>query len=187
MQKLTKRIILVLFLAIAIDCGFGIIYTPVYKSYGDRFQEDVEQLRANISSAYMNTYTDLSFVNTATEDRPMEIPEKYYDRVESKLGKGRLYAVMYADNSVNTYFGTPETDYDYYIRREEVPNYPRFPFLFIALLRAGKCPFVLPLVGIYAVVVVAIVACWYVCRRKKKASKETATAIQTDSKPDEVS
>jgi len=51
----------------------------------------------------------------------------------------------------------------------------------------GRCPHVVLLVGIYAGVVAAIVACWYVRHRKKKASKETVNAIQTDSKPDEVS
>jgi len=186
-KKVMKRIGAMLALVLVLDLVFGILYVIMVINFGIGYQEDIDQLRSTVAGVYFHSCTDPDFVNSATDDHPMQVPDKYYKVKKSKLGHGRTYAVMYADGDIEAYFGTPEKNYDFYMSGKEIPNSPRFPFLICALQCVGRCPHVVLLVGIYAGVVAAIVACWYVRHRKKKASKETVNAIQTDSKPDEVS
>jgi hypothetical protein len=75
---------------------------------------DADALRSVIAEAYININEDAEFVNTATEDHPMEIPEKYYTYVESVQGDGRVYVFIDVEGNFNAYFGTPEKTIRYY-------------------------------------------------------------------------
>jgi len=77
-------------------------------------ETDAGALRSVIAEAYININEDPDFVNTATEDAPMEVPEKYYTYVESVQGDGRVYVFVRYDGSVEAYFGTPEKTRGYY-------------------------------------------------------------------------
>lgn len=78
-------------------------------------ETDCENLRNVVAEAYINISKDPKFVNTATRGHPMEIPEKYYTLVESSQGDGRVHVVIYYDGTLDSYFGTPEKNLNYYL------------------------------------------------------------------------
>lgn len=102
--------VLVMLLMVAVPSC--IAYRREQQSKADN--EDAAALRSVIAEAYVNINDDPEFVNTATEDQPMEIPEKYYTYVESVQGDGRVYVFVNVDGSVDAYFGSPERVIGYY-------------------------------------------------------------------------
>ena len=96
----------------------GIVNSPGYRreQQKENDQTDGLALHSIIAEAYLNINADPEFINTAVDDRPMEIPEKYYTYVESVQGDGRVHVVVYADGHVDAYFGSPEKTRTYYLR-----------------------------------------------------------------------
>lgn len=68
-----------------------------------------------VAEAYINIQQDPNFVNTATDDAPMEVPEKYYTYVESVQGHGRVHVTVDKNGYVDAYFGSPEKTQGYYV------------------------------------------------------------------------
>lgn len=76
--------------------------------------EDAAALRSVIAETYITTSQDPEFVNTATKEDPMEIPEKYYAYAESVQGHGRVYVFIDVDGNISAYFGSPEKVISFY-------------------------------------------------------------------------
>ena len=96
--------------------NFCVMNSPEYlrKQQSKKDAADAASLRSVIAEAYLNINADSDFVNTATEDEPMEIPEKYYTYVESVQGDGPVHVVVDPNYNVEAYFGTPEKTRGYY-------------------------------------------------------------------------
>ena len=108
-----KRINIVIWVVALASITLVIINVPrLNKRENDH--ADATALRTVIAEAYININEDRDFVNTATEDQPMEVPEKYYTYVESVQGDGRVYVFVNVDGSVGAYFGSPEKGIGYY-------------------------------------------------------------------------
>ena len=103
-------------LVVAILLSVGCILLPSYLRRQEEYdQEDARVLRSVIAEAYININKDPEFENTATEDQPMKIPEKYYTYVESVQGDGPVYVFVDMDGCVDAYFGSPEKVIGYYV------------------------------------------------------------------------
>lgn len=76
--------------------------------------EDAASLRSVVAEAYINMHSDPDFVNTATEDEAMLVPEKYYTYVESVQGHGPVFVYVTIDGNVHAFFGEPYRDIHYY-------------------------------------------------------------------------
>ena len=188
-MKNVRVVGMVLLFVIVADLVFGTIAYGICEKKRNDYAEDCENLRSIIAEAYVNTVLNPDFENTATDDQPIEIPEKYYTSVESAQGDGWARAVLYADGNVDVYFGSPEKTLDYYRYGEGYEKIKRpnlwFSFTFTVLYRL-PIRHIVPFVSFCAVVALVIVVCWSV-RHRKKAFEETIDEIQSDSKPDEVS
>lgn len=85
------------------------------KEQAEANMRDGKALQSVITEAYITTHRDPNFVNTATKDKPMEVPEKYYTYVESVQGHGPVYVFIDVDGNIDAYFGSPEKGMDYYL------------------------------------------------------------------------
>ena len=115
-----KKIKLILWMLIGVFilliCVGSGISKRVYEREDAEAMDDYYSLRNVIAEAYINIfYADPNFVNAATEEEPMVIPDQYYSHKESAMGDGRDYAVVKTDGSVVAYFGSPEKTSEYYI------------------------------------------------------------------------
>lgn len=104
---------IVLSLVLLIGYPFQVSY--LYEREKDNIVDDCATLRSVIAEAYINIMQDPNYEYTGTDDEPMPVPETYYSVVESKLGHGRVYAVVDQKNNVEAYFGSPERNLDYYM------------------------------------------------------------------------
>lgn len=95
-------------------CIGSAISKRVYDREHNEANEDYDTLHYVIAEAYINVRADSNFVNTATEDEPMVIPDKYYAYQESAMGDGRAYAVIDSDGRVDAYFGSPDKNQEHY-------------------------------------------------------------------------
>ncbi len=112
-MKINKRKVIWILVAL---CLLGVFCIPVYQEKKrENNQTDGLALHSIIAEAYLNINADPDFINTASENQPMEIPEKYYTYVESVQGDGCVHVVVYADGHVDAYFGTPEKTREYYL------------------------------------------------------------------------
>lgn len=172
-----------LLLILAADFLFGIVGYFLFGLYYTECREDISHLRDGLAEAYININADPNFVNTATDDQPMVIPEKYYSGRDSFHGDGPMCAVVFANGSVETYYGSPEKNLDHYRYHCGCPkDYGlSFPFILSALLHLASYPYLVPLLWFYAIVTIAIIVCRYIRRRKKKAFDATIAAIQSAS------
>lgn len=114
-MKVKDKIINVLLLASLLGIAAIILINVYNTKKQENNQADATTLRSVIAEAYININEDREFVNTATENQPMEVPEKYYTYVESVQGDGRVYVFVNADGSVDAYFGSPEKTIGYYV------------------------------------------------------------------------
>jgi len=178
-----------LIVVLAADILFAIVALYMCGEHNRKCIDDIRYLRSVIAEAYINIKMDPNFVNTATEEQPMEIPEKYYTEYDSYIGDGPVHVLLYADRDINAYYGKPERDLNYYEygkgRKLTVEYDLTFPFILNALFRLSAHPYLVPFVYIYVMVVVAIVTCVYIRHRRKKAFEATIAAIQADSQSDE--
>lgn len=116
-MKLDKKrrfgvaIVVVSFLLVALPF---VIEDCIAKHKSNLDKKDADALRNITSEAYVNIMSDPEFVNTATVDQLMEVPEKYYTYVESVQGHGPVYVFVDINYNVDAYFGTPEKDIRYY-------------------------------------------------------------------------
>lgn len=131
-MKVLKIITFTLLLALIADALFGVIACYRFEKSKDDYTKDWESLRRITAEAYININESPDFVNTATAEQPMNIPDTYYTSVESALGYGHIFAVVYEDGTVEAYMGTPEKTLDY-LRGEKFFARPRFPFIFNAV------------------------------------------------------
>lgn len=100
-----------------------ILFSPVFRTISSKntkdlreaYNQDGKALQSVIAEAYITTHRAQNFVNTATKDKPMEIPEKYHTYVESVQGHGRVYVFIDVDGNIDAYFGSPEKGMDYYL------------------------------------------------------------------------
>lgn len=148
---------------------------------------DCETLRNTIAGAYLGIKADRNFVNTATEGQPMELPDKYYNVVESAQGHGRIHVIVYADGSVDAYFGTPEKTLDYYVYGKRPFAPIKFPFIYNALRQ--NCPLLKGISHLLCILFIpsAGTAVFFIVRHvKKKNFEATIAALQADTKVDEL-
>jgi len=110
-----KRILCSFLGVLIILVGISIAFVCYDVSEQKKDEADATALCSVIAEAYININDDREFVNTATKDVPMEVPEKYYTYVESVQGDGRVYVFVDLNGSVSAYFGTPEKIPSYYV------------------------------------------------------------------------
>jgi len=186
-----KFTICILILVLVADLLFGAVAWILCEMHIENCRDDVQRLRDVIAEAYINIKMDPNFLNTATGQQPVEIPEEYYTAHDSARGDGPVHVLLYADGDVSAYYGQPERDLNYYEygkgRKLTVEYDLTFPFILNALFRLSVHPYLVPFVYIYVMVVVAIVTCVYIRHRRKKAFEATIAAIQADSRSDEGS
>ncbi len=113
-MKIKKGILIGILIAV---CLAAMSFAPRYieERQKDNNRTDAAALRSVIAEAFLNIQDDPDFVNTATKGHPMEIPDKYYTYVESVQGDGRVHVIMYYENTLDAYFGTPEKNMNYYL------------------------------------------------------------------------
>lgn len=114
-MKIKDKVINVALLAVLLGTAAIILMNVYSAKKQEKNQADATALRSVIAEAYININEDPDFVNTATENQPMEVPEKYYTYVESVQGDGRVYVFVHMDGSVDAYFGSPEKTIGYYV------------------------------------------------------------------------
>lgn len=184
-----KFAIRILLLILVADIVFGSVAWLLCESYIENCREDVGRLRNAIAEAYININKDPMFINTATDDQPMEIPEKYYTAHESFRGDGAMHMVVYADGDVRGYYGKPERDLHYYMYGDSGIKHHNlvFPFILNALFHLTSHLHLIPLLVVCGAIVVVMMLCWFIRHRKRKIFDATIAAIQADSNLDEVS
>jgi len=112
----TKKKTVILFAMIAVIMTVLILMqVNYYITLRDkRLKEDYYKLRQVKATAYINLKHDPEFINTATSDQPMALPESYYPAAESALGYGPVRVYITVDDSVIAYFGEPTYTEAYY-------------------------------------------------------------------------
>ena len=123
-----KKIIIITLVVIVV---LGIVLVPVQINYckklrEDKMWEDFINLGQIEVITYLNINEDPAFVNTATEDRLMVVPEKYYPAKESALGYGRACVYVTVDGDMVACFGSLTYTEEYYADKLGVK--PRGPF-----------------------------------------------------------
>lgn len=174
-MKNVKRIALILLAMIAVfvlSICFGMLNCCLYHTSRSCLGADIAALRSVIAEAYIRTKSDSAFVNTATDNQPMELPEIYYTPVESAQGHGRVHVIVYADGEVSAYFGTPERTLKYYQYGEGYLRLHQFP------CRRFFQNF--PVLCGAAVLPVGMAVSCIVRRVKKKNFEATIAALQAD-------
>lgn len=170
-MKIVKRIALVLILAcvigVILDVGYGIFACEGFRMSREKNNQDCAMLRSIHAEAYINIHEDPYFVNAATYNQPMEVPEKYYTYAESEQGHGRVHVVAFVDGDVEAYFGTSEKTVAYYSYGEGRPKPPKLPPISNAVVNVVDYPLMLPF-GCSIIALTVGLAVYYLIHLAKK-------------------
>lgn len=107
---------------VLIVCLIVVKYSEIRK---DRYYENFISLYEVQCETCINIVKDPDFINTATADQHMVVPEAYYtDRISAVKGDGTLCVYLTIDGDVIAYFGDHGIEhYDLgFLPRPTVPN-----------------------------------------------------------------